>query len=60
MAALMKYTKKGLASGQKHILPHVNEFGKSVLSDALEGRNVGSSIKTHMKNKAVRSLRKRH
>ena len=56
----MKYAKKGLALGKKHILPHVKEIGKSVLLDTLEGHNVGSSIKTHMKNRAVRSLRKRH
>ena len=41
---------QGLALGKKHILPHVKEIGKSVLLDALEGRNVGSSIKnTHKK-----------
>ena len=33
--------KKGLAMGQKHLLPHIKQIGKNVLLDALEGRNIG-------------------
>ena len=49
--------KKGLAMGQKHVLPHIKQIGKNVLLDALEGHNVGHSLKNHTKQAALSSLR---
>ena len=51
--------KIGLALEKKHLLPHIKEIGKNVLLDALEGRNIGQSLKTHMKRAALSSLGRR-
>ena len=58
MTAFKGFMKKGLAFGKKHILPHVKEIGKNVLLDALEGRNVGQSLKSHSKQAALNSLKR--
>ena len=58
MTAFKGFMKKGLAFGKKHILPHVKEIEKNVLLDALEGRNVGQSLKSHSKQAALNSLNK--
>ena len=57
MQAFKGLIKKGVAMGKKHLLPQINETGKSVLLDALEGRNIGESLKSHSKQAALNSLR---
>ena len=59
MPAFKGIMKKGLALGKKHLLPHIKEIGKNVLLDALEGTNIGQSLKTHMKRAALSSLGRR-
>ena len=49
--------KKGLAMGQKHLLPLFKQIRKNVLLDALEGRNIGHSLKNHTKQAALSLLR---
>ena len=59
MRAFKGIMKKGLALGKKHLLPHIKEIGKNMLLDALEGRNVGQSLKTHTKRAALSSQGRR-
>ena len=56
MNAFKGFMKKGLAFGKKHILPHVKEIGKNVLLNALEGRNIGQSLKSHSRQTTLNSL----
>ena len=57
MNAFKGFAKKGLAFGKKHILPHMKEIGKKVLLDALEGRNIGQSLKSHSRQAVLNSLK---
>ena len=57
MQAFKGLMKKGVAMGKKHPLPQIKEIGKSVLLDALEGRNIGESLKSHSRQAALNSLR---
>ena len=58
MTAFKGFMKKGLAFGKKQILPHVKEIEKNVLLDAVEGRNVAQSLKSHSKQVALNSLKR--
>ena len=57
MQAFKGLIKKGVAMGKKHLLPQIKEIGKSVLLDALEGCNIGESLKSHSKQAALNLLR---
>ena len=47
MNAFKRFIKKSLAFDKKYILSHVKEIGKNILLNALEGRNIGQSHKSH-------------
>ena len=57
MQAYKGLIKKGVAMGKKHLLSQIKEIGKSMLLDALQGRNIGESLKSHSKQAALSSLR---
>ena len=57
MQAFKGLIKKGVAMGKKHLLPQMKKIGRSVLFDALEGCNIGESLKSHSKQAAFNSLK---
>ena len=57
MQAFKGLIKKGVAMGKKHLLPQIKAIGKSILLDALEGCNIGESLKSHSRQAAHNSLR---
>ena len=57
MQAFEGLSKKGVEMGKKYLLPQIKEIGKRVLLDALEGHNIGESLKSHSKQAALNSLR---
>ena len=62
MQAFKCFAKKGLNFTRKHVLPHLAEVGSNVLMDALEGKNIGQSIRQNSKMQArtaVSGMRRR-
>ena len=47
MQKFKRLIKKGYQLGKKHLAPHLKKIGQSVLTDVLEGRNLGQSLKTY-------------
>ena len=56
MQKFKRLLKKGYQLGKKHLAPHLKEIGRSVLTDVLEDRNLGQSLKTHVRQAALNSL----
>ena len=52
MQAFKRFAKRGLDFTRKHVLPHLAEVGSNVLMDALEGQNVGQSIRENSRLQA--------
>ena len=59
MQAFKRFAKKGLNFTRKHVLPHLADIGSNVLMDVMEGKNVGQSIKSNVRQHARNELRRR-
>ena len=62
MQAFKRFATKGLNFARRHVLPHLAEVGSNVLMDALEGKNIGRSIRDNSRMQArtaVSGMRRR-
>ena len=62
MEKFTSFMRKSAAFSKKHILPQLKELGMNVLMDAMEGKNVGNSLKSNFHQQSrnyVRNQRRR-
>ena len=47
MEKFKSFMRKSAALSKKHVLPQLKKLGMNVLIDAMEGKNVGNSLKSN-------------
>ena len=58
MAKFKSFMRKGATFSKKDLPPQLKELRMNVLMDAMEGKNVGNSLKSNVRQQSHNNVRK--